>query len=518
MNWLGCQKNIYGIRGLYNVGDFTMVEDLKTQNISIEMSLDYQRFKLKIIFAITLLVIAGSLILVTSLLSGGSIFIGLLIILIFGIFYAYETKKEFKRLSADPLLEHSEIIEMVRILSENGNIQPPSVLVQDEDIINAGALSTPGKSYIILPQGIIDSFDNGDIPKEEMESILAHELGHIINKDSFISTGLWATIRLFQIIRNGLERIRPFIAKITQKSAEATRRSDSDGVAGWMLFGMTLFLVLLSVLVIVSSISLFILMFICIFFIHLLGRQQEHVADIISARLTQKPEVMASALHNIYKLDLVGASTSELSPYESAIVNKSTMELKDEKLTFRNRLDEYNSTHPHLTYRIDLLASPRFYPNWLLSLKDKVNAFDLSKYPLNNLSSIKIKNFEIPLSNSFYHGILLGILVGVVYLTLNYLVPFTQLIYVLLVISSVWIGLFSLSKDYPTESSLNLNYFNEILTIIFVFTLTYSFLTNIATGVIAFYSTIILGMAIMVPVSFISGVALTHVKKDKVDR
>ena len=494
-----------------------MEEDLKTQNRCIEMSLDYQRFKLKIIFAITLLVIAGSLILVTSLLSGGSIFIGLLIILSFGIFYAYETNKEFKRLSADPLLEHSEIIEMVRILSENGNIQPPSVLVEDKDIINAAALSTPGKSYVILPQGIIDSFDNGNITKEEMESILAHELGHIINKDSFISAGMWATVRLFQIIRNGLERIRPFIAKITQKSAEATRRSDSDGVAVWMLFGMTLFLVFLLVLVIVSSISLLILMFICIFFIHLLGRQQEHVADIISARLTQKPELMASALHNIHKLDLVGAPASELSPYESAIVNKSTMELKDEKLTFRNRLEEYNSTHPNLTHRINLLMAPRFFPNWMFSLKDKVNAFDLSKYPLNNLSAIKIRDLEIPLSNSLYHGILLGILVGVVSLTLNYLAPSTPLTYVLLVMSSVWIGLFSLSKDYPPESSLNLNYFNEILTLIFVFTLTYSFLTNIATGVLAFYSTIILGMLIMVPVSFISGVTLTYIKKDKVN-
>jgi len=40
-----------------------------------------------------------------------------------------------------------------------------------------------------------------------MESILAHELGHIINKDSFISAGLWFTIRLFTIIQNILNRI-----------------------------------------------------------------------------------------------------------------------------------------------------------------------------------------------------------------------------------------------------------------------------------------------------------------------
>ena len=492
-----------------------MEEDLKTQSQSIEMSLDYQRFKLKIIFAITLLVIAGALILVTSLSSGGSIFTGFLILLSFGIFYAYETNKEFKRLSAAPLLEHSEIIEMVRILSEKGNIQPPSVLVEDENIINAYALSTPGKSYVILPQGIIDSFDNGDLSKEEMESILAHELGHIINKDSFISAGLWATVRLFQIIRNCLERIRPFLTKITQKSAEATGRYDGHGIAGWMLLSITLFLVFVLVLVIVSSISLLILMFICVFFIHLLGRQQEHVADIISARLTQ-PDVMAIALHNIHKLDLVGISASDLSPYESAIVNKSTMELKDKKLTFRNRLDEYNSTHPNLTHRINLLIEPKFYPSWMFSLKDKINAFHLSKYPLNNLSAIKIRDLEIPLSNSLYHGILLGILAGVVYLTFNYFAPSIPLTYVILVVSSVWIGLFSLSKEYPTESSLNLNYFNEILILNFVFILTYSFLTNIVTGVLTFYSTIILGMLIMVPVSFITGVTLTYIKKEKV--
>jgi Zn-dependent protease with chaperone function len=327
--------------------------DLKTQKTSIEMSLEYQRLKLKIIFAITLLVITGSLILVTSLLSGGSTFIGLLIILIFGIFYVYETTKKFKMLSKAPLLEHSEIIEMIGLLSKNGNIDPPSVLVEDEDVINAYALSTLKKSYIILPRGIIDSFDNGDISKEEMESIIAHELGHIINKDSFISAGMWATVRFFQLLQSSLEKIGSFISKITQKSADATRRADN-----WLLICMTLLLALLLVLIIVSSISLSIFIFVCVFFIHLLGRQQEHVADLISAKLTQKPNVLATALHNIHKLDLLSTPASQLSPYEYAIVSKSTIDLKDENLTFRDRIKEYSSTHPNLTYRINLLLSP----------------------------------------------------------------------------------------------------------------------------------------------------------------
>ena len=491
-----------------------MVDNLDAQNQSIDRSLVYQRSKLKIIFAITLLVIAGSLILVISLLSGGSILIGLLILIGFGIFYAYETNKEFKSLSAHPPLEHPEIIEMVRRLSENGKIEPPAVLAKDEIEINAYALSTPGKSYIILPKGTIDSFDKGDISKEEMESILAHELGHIINKDSFISAGLWFTIRLFTIIQNILNRIQPHIARITKKSAETTRRYGDDGMAGWMLLGMTLFLVFMLVLVIVSSISLFILMSICVFFINFLGRQQEHVADIISARLTQKPEMMASALHTIDKLYIMGTSTTELSPYQSAIMNTPTLELNNRKLSLTDRWNEYKSTHPNLVNRVNVLLTPRFFPRSALSLKDRIDALNLKKYPMKELPVLKILNMDIPLSHSIFHGIILGILIGIFSLIVTSFGISTQLNLLFLAMVGAWIGLFSISKVYSAKSSFNLYSLDTMLTIVFVFTITFSLLTNIAAGVLAFYSTILLGILIMVPVSIVSAFTLSYIKKN----
>lgn len=491
-----------------------MVDNLDAQNESIDRSLVYQRLKLKIIFAITLLVIAGSLILVISLLSGGSILTGLLILIGFGIFYAYETNKEFKKLSEHPPLEHPEIIDMVRRLSENGKIEPPAVLAKVEIEINAYALSTPGKSYIILPKGTIDSFDKGDISKEEMESILAHELGHIINKDSFISAGLWFTIRLFSIIQNILERIQPHIARITKKSAETTRRYGDDGIAGWMLLGMTLFLVFILVLVIVSSISLFILMSICVFFINFLGRQQEHVADIISARLTQKPEMMASALHTIDKLDIMGTSITELSPYQSAIMNTPTLELNNRKLSLTDRWNEYKSTHPNLVNRVNVLLTPRFFPRSALSLKDRIDALNLKKYPMKELPVLKILNMDIPISHSIFHGIILGILIGIFSLIVTSFGISTQLNLLFLAMVGAWIGLFSISKVYPAKSSFNLYFLDTMLTIVFVFTITFSLLTNIAAGVLAFYSTILLGILIIVPVSIVSAFTLSYIKKN----
>ncbi|MBU4220990.1 MAG: M48 family metalloprotease [Euryarchaeota archaeon] len=493
-----------------------MVDNLDAQNERIDRSLGYQRLKLKIIFAITLLVIAGSLILVISLLSGGSILTGLLILIGFGIFYAYETNKEFNKLSALPPLDHPEIIEMVRRLSENGNIEPPVVLAKDEIEINAYALSTPRKSYIILPKGIIDSFDNGNISKEEMESILAHELGHIINKDSFISAGLWFTIRLFTIIQNILNRIQPYIARITKKSAETTRRYGDDGMAGWMLLGMTLFLVFMLVLVIVSSISLFILISICVFFINFLGRQQEHVADIISARLTQKPEMMASALHTIDKLYIMGTPSTELSPYQSAIMNTPTLELNNRKLTLSDRWNEYKSTHPNLINRVNILLTPRFFSNRALSLKDRLDVLNLKKYPLKELPVIKILNMGIPLSHSIFHGIILGIFIGIVSLIVTSFWLTTQFNYLLLFVVGAWIGLFSISKTYPADSSFNMYSLDTMFTLVFVFLMTFSLLTSIATGVLAFYSTIILGILIMVPVSIVSAFTLSYIKKNHI--
>ncbi|MDW7733233.1 MAG: M48 family metalloprotease [Methanolobus sp.] len=478
-----------------------------------DMSLDYQRLKLKIIFAATLLVISGSLVLVVSILSGGSSFNALLILLGFGIFYAYETNKRFKRLASHPPLEHPEILGMVRKLSKKGNIQEPKVLVEDEPVINAYALSTPGGSYIILPEGIINAFDSGIISKTEMEAILAHELGHIINRDSFISAGLYFTTRLFVVILTTLEKIKPYLSRIAKKSAETTQRLEWDSFTGIMMLAFTLFLFMLLLFVAVSSISLFILISICVFSINFLGRQQEHVADLISASLTEKPGAMSEALHNIHKLDLLDIPSSELSPYQSALLNGTYMELTGRKLTFRERLDEYKSTHPNLINRINILLTPKNLSKPLVFIGDRINALDLMSLELKELPVIMIWKKEIPLSVSLYHGVFLGIFSGIISSVLGILEVPSQVNYVLLVLAAVWIGIFSLSRSYPSKYPFNLYSTDAMLTLIFIFTLTFSFFTSIAAGVLVFYGTIVLSIILMVPVSILSAITMTYFRK-----
>lgn len=476
-------------------------------------NLDFQRIKLKLFFAATLLVLTGSLVLVVSILSGGSKFTAFIILIGFGIFYAYETNKEFKKLTSQSPLEHPEIMEMVHELSKKGGIPAPDVLTENEPVINAYALSTPKKSYIILPDGIIESFDNGTFTKEEMESILAHEMGHIINKDSLIKTGLLFILRILEIIQITLGKIEPYIAKLTKKSAEVTSRHRGDDYTGLFLIGFTLMFLMMLIVVVVTSISLFILISICVFFINLLGRQMEYVADLISARLTQKPAVLAGALHTIHKLDLLGLPESEYSIYESSLLNTKTIDLKDTKLSFRDRLSEYNSTHPNLINRIDMLLNQKDYPKSLLALRDKFNLLDLRSMQLKELPVIDIFNSKISLSHPLYHSIFLGIFLGIISMiansfTLNF---FTD--YLVFILGAIWIGLFSLSRPYPKGHSISMHSLDTMMNVVFVVTLTYSIFTTIENGIMSFYSMIFLGIVLMVPISLLSALTVTYIRK-----
>jgi heat shock protein HtpX len=481
-----------------------MTANLEETSLNLGKNLDFQRFKLKLFFAATLLVLTGSLVLVVSILSGGSRFNALLILIGFGIFYAYETNKEFKKLTSNPSLEHPDIMEMVHELSKTGGIPVPDVLTTNEPVINAYALSTSKKSYIILPRGIIESFDNGTFTKEELKSILAHEIGHIINKDSLIKTGFLFIFQSLTTIQKVLSKCEKYISRITKKTGELTSKYGDDDLIGIPLIAFTFAFTILLIVVAISSISLFILITVCVYFTNLLSRQMEYIADLISASLTKNPLALAEALHNITKIDLSDIPESNISLYQSPILNKKTTDLKDIKPSFKERLSEYSSTHPNLINRIDMLLNPKGCPKSLLTLSDKLNLLNLKHLQLKELPVIDILNWKIPLSNALYQGILVGLFLGISSIIINYFTVNSFIDYIVFILGALWIGLFSLSRSYPEGSSISTSSFDTMMKVIFVVALTYSIITNITVGVISYYSTIFLGIILMAPVSLLT--------------
>lgn len=80
--------------------------------------------------------------------------------------------------------EHSKIHRMVEELSENAGIPKPKLYIVDLPVPNAFATGrNEHNSVVAVSPAILDLLSD-----EELRGVLAHELGHIKNKDILIST------------------------------------------------------------------------------------------------------------------------------------------------------------------------------------------------------------------------------------------------------------------------------------------------------------------------------------------
>lgn len=167
-----------------------------------------------------------------------------------------------------PETDFPDIYRMVRQLTEKANIPMPKVYYLNQDSPNAFATGrNPANSAIALSKGIIELMS-----REELEGVIAHELTHIINRDTLIST-IAATIsgaimflayqmRWFGILGGGRDD------------------DDSGGILGLLL--MTI-LAPLAATIIQMAIS----------------RSREYIADSGAAHLTNNPEGLASGLQRL---------------------------------------------------------------------------------------------------------------------------------------------------------------------------------------------------------------------------
>ncbi len=78
------------------------------------------------------------------------------------------------------------LVESVRKLANKANIKPPKVMVVDSDIPNAFAYgSIVAGRYVAVTRGLLET-----MPREEIEAVLGHELGHLKHRDVIIIMSL----------------------------------------------------------------------------------------------------------------------------------------------------------------------------------------------------------------------------------------------------------------------------------------------------------------------------------------
>jgi heat shock protein HtpX len=164
-----------------------------------------------------------------------------------------------------------ELVRMVATLAKRANMPMPKVYIMNTDMPNAFATGRdPEHGVVAVTTGIMRALNY-----EELEGVVAHELAHIKNRDTLIST-IVATIA----------GVITMIANMAQWAAifGMGRNDDEDnGVAGMVEFVFLIVLAPLAATLIQLGIS----------------RSREYQADETGGKMCNNPLALASALKKI---------------------------------------------------------------------------------------------------------------------------------------------------------------------------------------------------------------------------
>jgi len=219
--------------------------------------------------------------------------------------------------------EHRQLHNIVTEMALAAGVPKPQVFVIRDPSPNALATGRdPTHAAIAVTQGALDLLD-----REETQGVVAHEMGHIANRDTL-------TMTVVGVLLGG-------IALLSDWSRRAMYFSRGDGKRrGLALLPLVLLLLILS-----PILSRLLAMAI--------SRRREYQADATAAQLTRNPLGLARALE---KIGAANASPLRAASRGTAhlFISDPLRRASDER---EGRLADLLSTHPPLHLRIAILRA-----------------------------------------------------------------------------------------------------------------------------------------------------------------
>jgi heat shock protein HtpX len=246
-----------------------------------------------------------------------SVIFAIVLVSIFVIIqFAFSKKIALKSMGAQKVdnSQYPNLHSMVNNVSQQANIPKPEVAVAETSMPNAFAAGrSQEKSVVCVTTGLMEKLD-----EEELESVIAHEVAHIKNRDVIVMTVAgFITMLSGIIIRYGIY--------FTMGGRDAR--------------GMAAYLGIL-----VVSIFTYIIGYILI---RALSRYREYAADRGSAQLTGNPTALAEALRKIDE-------SMDNTPDEDLRNAGSTSALMISPV--KSKISSLLSTHPDTQKRINKLT------------------------------------------------------------------------------------------------------------------------------------------------------------------
>lgn len=214
--------------------------------------------------------------------------------------------------------DNKELYRIIENLAITAGLPTPKIYTIEDTALNAFATGRdPEHGVICFTTGILQT-----LSKTELEGVAAHELSHIGNRDTLISTMVVILVGLVALLADWFRHWAWF---------GGSRDSDNKGQ--------------LQIILIVVAIILSILAPIAATLMQLaISRKREFLADASGALLTRYPEGLASALQKI---------SGDTEPLEAA--NRATASLYIANPFKGKKVSSFFMTHPPIEERIAAL-------------------------------------------------------------------------------------------------------------------------------------------------------------------
>lgn len=171
---------------------------------------------------------------------------------------------------AAPREEYAELHRLVENLSITAGLPKPKVYIIPDNAPNAFATGRNNKhATVAVTTGLLSVLD-----RTELEGVIAHELGHIKNKDILLMSVVAVLVGFISII-----------ADMFLRSAMFGGGRDSDNKGNPLLIVGIIFIILSPIVSTIIQLAI--------------SRRREFLADASGALLTRYPEGLANALRKI---------------------------------------------------------------------------------------------------------------------------------------------------------------------------------------------------------------------------
>lgn len=232
--------------------------------------------------------------------------------------------------------EEKQLKNIVEELSIAAGLEaPPKVYVMEDENINAFATGFKQKdSAVCVTTGLLKHLN-----REETEGVVAHEISHILNKDTLLMTTISAILGAMVLVQ--LFAWRSLRVMLWSGYGRSSRRKGKDST-GYIILALLVIALLATLFSFIGRITMF-----------AVSRTREYLADAKGVELTRNPKGLANALRKIAKMQKTKprVKNATIATAHLFIADPLKRKINDREGFFANLF----STHPPIHKRIALL-------------------------------------------------------------------------------------------------------------------------------------------------------------------